>query len=408
MGLFTDINFSIPFRKEVNELTGIVADGLMFEKQTSWFREFHRFPELSMKEYRTTQRIKEILAEMGISLLPYSGETGLVAIIEGNGTGPEIVLRTDIDALPIQELSDLPYKSTIPGISHMCGHDFHMSVVLGSAMQLVECRDQWRGTVKLLFQPGEETTQGAKYMLERGVLTGSERAIFGLHNAPQLPAGTIGIRKGPFFASADTLHIAIKGKKGHAAMPHLTIDATVAASAIVMALQTVVSRNVNPLESAVVTIGSFHSGHTHNVVSDLTEMLGTMRAFTKETRSKLYEAVTRTVESVAKGYGAEAVLQILPQTPSVYNDFEVTEHFIRSAAKVLPQERILETDLVMAAEDFALYQERIPGCYFLIGTQDASKGIVESWHHPAFMANESVLPLASRLLVQAALDLLEK
>lgn len=384
----------------------LMADVPLLEKQSVWYRDFHRFPELSMKEYRTTERIKMILNEMGIALFPYTGETGAAAYIEGAGSGPEVVLRADIDALPVQEAGDLPFKSSVPGVSHMCGHDFHMSVLLGAAHLLQESREQWRGRVKLLFQPGEETTQGAKYMLEHGVLTGTEKAIFGLHNAPHLPAGSVGVRKGPFFACADTLHIEIKGKKGHAALPHLTVDATVAASAVVMALQTVVSRNVNPLETAVVTIGSLQSGHGHNVVSDLAEMWGTMRAFTKDTRKLLYDAVSRTVEGVASGYGAQASLEILPQTPAVYNDPELTDRFRGSALKVVPHDRILEADMLMAAEDFALFQERIPGCYFLVGTGDPSKGVIEAWHHPGFKANESVLPLASRLLVQAALDVL--
>lgn len=378
----------------------------LIEKQLAWFRHFHQNPELSMQEYQTTQMIKEILAELDIKLLPYSGETGVLAIIEGHGIGPEVVLRTDIDALPIQEKGGSPYPSKVEGVSHMCGHDFHMSSLLGAAVHLMESRHQWNGRVKLLFQPGEETTQGAKYMLKHKVLSGNEKAIFAFHNAPYLSAGTVGVRKGPLFAAADTLHIDITGRKGHAALPHLTVDATLAASAVLMGLQSVVSRNVDPLDSGVITIGSFHSGAGHNIISDFTEMRGTMRSFTKATRELLYEAVPRAAEGIASGYGAQARVHILSQTPAVNNDDELTERFIRSALKVIPKENLIEADMIMAAEDFALFQEQIPGCYFLVGTGDPSKGIVETWHHPEFLANESVLPLASRLLAQAAIDVL--
>lgn len=378
----------------------------IFQKQKNWFRHFHRYPELSMKEYKTTNKIKEILKELGITILPYQGKTGVVALIEGTGEGPEVVLRTDIDALPIQEISNLEYRSTVDDVSHMCGHDFHMSAILGAAAQLIEDRDKWRGRIKLIFQPGEETTEGARTMIENGVLSGKERAIFGLHNAPFLPAGIVGYRNGPLFASADTLEINIKGKKGHAAMPHLAVDATVAASAIVMGLQSIISRNTNPLDSAVITIGSFHSGYGHNIISDLTEMRGTVRTFRQETREMITKTTSRIIEGISNSYGAQAEYQIIPQTPPVNNDSQLTEQFLQSVLKILPREKIMEADLIMAAEDFALFQEKIPGCYFLVGTGDPSKGIKEGWHHPEFKANENILPLASKILVQAALDVL--
>jgi amidohydrolase len=378
----------------------------LFEKQKNWYQYFHQNPELSMKEFQTTQTIKDILMELGIQLSSFKSETGVVAIIKGKSEGPEVVLRTDIDALPIQEMEGCTFKSSVKGVSHMCGHDFHISALLGAAVLLLENRDHWQGTVKLLFQPGEETTEGAKYMLKHNVLTGEEVAIFGLHNAPFLPAGTIGVRKGPLFASADTLHIKIFGQKGHAAMPHLTVDATLAASAVMLGLQSIISRNTNPLESAVLTIGSLHSGHGHNIVSDFAEMWGTMRTFSIETRQMMYQAIERTVKGIAESYGAKAKLEILPQTPPVYNDFDLTDRFIRTAAKILSKEQICEPDLIMAAEDFALFQQKVPGCFFLLGTRDPEKGIVENWHDPHFKANEDMLPLASKLLAQAAMDIL--
>lgn len=372
-----------------------------------WYRHFHQFPELSMQEFMTTDKIKEILTGMGVGILPLDTEVGVVAAIDGVSPGPEVVLRADIDALPIQEESGLAFQSTVRGVSHMCGHDFHTSVLLGTAHYLREHRDQLKGRVKLIFQPGEETTAGAKYLLEKGALTGAEKVIFGLHNAPQLPAGTVGIHAGPFFAAADTLHIQVFGRKGHAAMPHLTIDATVAASAVVMGLQSAVSRNVNPLDPAVVTIGSLHSGQGHNVISDHAEMWGTIRTFSKETRQLMYEIIPRIATQVAEGYGARVQVDILPQTPAVNNDPAVTERFRQAALRVLSEDRILQVEPIMAAEDFAVYQERIPGCYFLMGTGDTDKQVIEAWHHPKFRANENMLPIAAALLIQAVLLELE-
>ncbi|MEB3100810.1 M20 metallopeptidase family protein [Ferviditalea candida] len=385
-----------------------MLDAELADKQTEWYRHFHNNPELSMQEYRTTRKIKELLSEMGISLQALSGELGAIGVIEGGGPGPVVVLRADIDALPIEEESELPFRSNVKGISHMCGHDFHTSALLGAGAYLLENRDQWGGTVKLLFQPGEETTEGAKYMLSKGALTGEEKAVFGLHNDPLLEAGTVGVKKGPFFAAADTLHIIVRGLKGHAAMPHLTIDATVAASAIVMGLQTAVSRNVDPLHPAVVTIGSLHSGQGHNVVSHLAEMWGTMRTFSKETRQKLIRIVPRIVEQIGEAYGASIEMEILPQTPAVFNDDRITSEFISYLSANLPQVRVKEVGEVMAAEDFAVYQEKVPGCYFLVGTRDPEKNVIEPWHHPKFKVNESMISLASALLIQAALSQLPK
>ncbi len=379
----------------------------LIEKQRTWYRSFHKHPELSMKEFKTTQKIKEILREIDIEIIHSTGEVGVLAIIEGNEPGPEVVLRADIDALPIQEQSNLPFRSEVNGVSHMCGHDFHTSVLLAAAAYFKETSAKWNGRVKLLFQPGEETTQGAKYMMEQGALSGKEKAIFGLHNAPQLPAGTIGVRKGPFFASADTLHIKIFGKKGHAALPHLTTDATVAASAVVMGLQTAVSRNVNPFQPAVITIGSLHSGQGHNVISDLAELWGTIRTFSEQTRQELYQIVPRIIHQIAEGYGAKAEVNILPQTPAVNNDPDLVDQFKQAATRVVPEEKIVEAEQIMAAEDFAIYQEYVPGCYFLVGTRDEGKGITEAWHDPHFKVNESVMPLASALIIEATLEQLK-
>ncbi|MCF8565047.1 M20 family metallopeptidase [Alicyclobacillus tolerans] len=379
------------------------VDQELQEKMSGWYREFHQYPELSMQEFETTQKIAGELQKMGVNLIELGTSVGVVGVIDGNGPGPEVVLRADIDALPIQEQSGLPFASQVQDVSHMCGHDFHTSALLGAASLLLRNRNSWSGRVKLLFQPGEETTAGAKYMLEKGALTGGEKAIFGLHNAPFLPAGSVGIRSGPFFAAADTLHIQITGRKGHAALPHLTVDATVAASAVVMGLQTAVSRAVNPLDPAVVTIGSLHSGQGHNVVSDLAEMWGTIRTFSQAVRNLLYETVPRIVKQVAAGYGATAEVEILPQTPEVNNDPGLTASFREAALMVVDPGRLVDVEPIMAAEDFAVYQQKLPGCYFLLGTGDPSQHVEAPWHDPKFRVNERVMPLAASLLAASAI-----
>ncbi len=380
----------------------ITNDSLLHQKMKEWYQDFHHHPELSMMEFETTRKIKKILQDHDISVQPIDSEVGVIARIMGESSGPEIVLRADIDALPIQEDSALPFKSSINAVSHMCGHDFHMASLLGAAIYLNERKKDLQGSVKLIFQPGEETTTGAKHLLQHHVISGNEEAIYGFHNAPFLPAGKIGMRSGPFFASSDTLHISVKGQKGHAALPHLTKDATVAASAIVMGLQTAVSRNVNPLSPAVVTIGSLHSGQGHNVISDFAEMWGTVRTFHKDTREALYGIIPRIVQDIASAYNTEVDLEILPQTSAVNNDEQLTRNLKNSISAFLSPEHVVEPEMIMAAEDFAVFQEKIPGCYFLVGTGDASKGIDRAWHDPKFRVNDSVLPLAASMYILAA------
>lgn len=378
------------------------------EEMIAWYRYFHRFPELSMQEYNTTAKIKSILNEIGIQTINLDMDVGVVGYINGSALGPEIVLRADIDALPINEESGLEFQSTVSGISHMCGHDFHISALLGAAKYLSSTKEQWKGKVKLLFQPGEETTAGAKYMIEKGAITGEEKAIFGFHNAPQLPAGVVGIRKGALFASADTIHIEIKGIKGHAGFPHLTIDATVVGSAIVMGIQTIVSRNVNPLHPAVVTVGILNSGEAHNVISDFAEIKGTIRTFSNETRSMLHTNLTRLVKQIAEGYGAMASVEIIPQTDFVNNNSDLTDDFEQAALNVVANKEIVEAEQIMATEDFSLFQELIPGTYFLVGTGDSNINVTEPWHSSKFRANESIIPLAASLLVESTLNQLKK
>lgn len=358
----------------------------------------HRHPELSLEEHWTTARIREWLSEAGIPLVPLNLPTGVVAEIRGAKPGPTIALRGDIDALPIQEETGLPFASEISGRMHACGHDFHATVALGAALVLQGLKDGLSGTVRIFFQPAEENTQGARMLIAAGAMEGVQ-AVFGLHNRPDLASGYIGIKSGPLMASADLIEITVTGKGGHAAIPNATIDPVVAASAIVMALQTAVSRTVSPLEPAVLSIGSFQAGTAHNVIPSEALLRGTLRAFSPAVREQLRTVVTRIVQDVATGYGAEGRVRFVPGPPAVTNDPAMADLVRRSAeALALP---VAEAVPTTGAEDFAEYQQLAPGCFIWLGT-----GTAEQWHHPKFTVDESVIHKGSALFAQVAVDAL--
>lgn len=362
-------------------------------------RELHRHPELSWEEHWTTGRLKAWLTEAGIAILPLPLETGLVAEVRGAAPGPTIAIRTDIDALPVAEETGLPFASEIPGKMHACGHDFHMSTVLGAALVLKRLERDLAGTVRFLFQPAEETMGGALKMIEAGALEGAA-AVFGLHNKPDLPPGTIGVKVGPLMAAADRFTVTVKGRGGHAALPSACIDPVVAGSAIVMALQTAVSRSVSPLEPAVVTVASFQAGTgAHNVIPPEAVLRGTIRAFSPAVRSQLHAVVNRLAQEVAAGYGAEASVDHYMGPPAVTNAPAMCELMRRAAAAA--GMGVVEAEPTMGGEDFAEYQQMVPGCYIWLGT-----GTPQQWHHPKFMVDESVIHRGSALFAICALEAL--
>jgi amidohydrolase len=362
-------------------------------------RELHRHPELSMEEYWTTARLREWLTEAGLTILPLELPVGVVAEVRGAQPGPLIALRSDIDALPVQEETGLPFASEFPGKMHACGHDFHMSVMLGAALILQGMREQLGGTVRFLFQPAEEDTRGARLMIRAGAMEGVQ-AVFGLHNKPDVPAGHVGIKHGPLMAATDMITITVTGKGGHAAIPDATIDPVVAGSAIVMALQTAVSRATSPLDSAVVSISSFQAGAAHNVIPPEAKLLGTVRTFLPATRQRMRELLGRIVRDVAAGYGASATIDWVEGPPAVTNDPAMAELVRQACEKVgLP---VVEAVPTMGGEDFAEYQQLAPGCFVWLGT-----GTAENWHHPKFMVDESVIHQGAALFAQVAALALE-
>ncbi|WP_159881646.1 amidohydrolase [Paenibacillus puerhi] len=375
------------------------AEGLR-ARLVEFRRELHRFPELSMQEVETTRKIREALAEEGIKVLPLALRVGVLAEIEGAGPGPTVALRADIDALPIMEETGLPFASELEGKMHACGHDFHTSAILGSAILLQRYRHLLQGRVRLLFQPGEEKGIGAKAMLDAGALDGVQ-AIFGMHNKPDLPVGTIGLKPGALMASVDGFRIKVSGKGGHAAIPDAAIDPIVAASAIVGGLQTAISRSISPFDSAVLSVCSFHAGTSWNVIPDEAVLDGTVRTFRPEVRAQIPKLLERIASGIAGGYGARIELSWFAGIPSVHNDEEAVG-IVREAAESIG---LTVTDALPSAggEDFAHYQEKIPGCFIWMGTEGT-----EEWHHPKFTLNEEALVPAAALFARTAHLALER
>ncbi|GAA4847000.1 N-acetyl-sulfur-metabolite deacetylase SndB [Paenibacillus vulneris] len=363
-------------------------------------RDLHRHPELSMQEVETTRKIKQFLLNEGITVLPLELPVGVLAEIVGDEDGPIVALRADIDALPVQEETGLPYASEIAGKMHACGHDFHTAAILGAAVLLKRHASKLRGKVRLLFQPAEEKGTGARAMIEAGALEGVE-AIFGMHNKPELPVGTIGLSAGPLMASVDGFKIKVHGKGGHAAVPDAAIDPIVAASAIVGGIQTAVSRNTSPFDRAVVSICSFHAGTTWNVIPDLAVLDGTVRTFRQEVRHDMPDRLHRIAMGIAAGYGAEAELSWFSGIPTVNNDAAAVET-VRYAAEALKLQ-VIEAIPSAGGEDFAHYQEKVPGCFIWMGTSGT-----EEWHHPKFTLNDEALVPSSALFALTAVHALEK
>ncbi|WCN36440.1 M20 peptidase aminoacylase family protein [Aneurinibacillus uraniidurans] len=346
-------------------------------------RHLHQNPELSNQEFETTAAIRTWLEEADITILDTPLQTGLLAEIQGETDGPIIALRADIDALPIQEESGLPFASTIPGKMHACGHDFHTASILGAAYLLKQKQAELRGTVRFIFQPAEENGGGALQVIETGGLDGIQ-AIFGMHNKPDLPVGTIGITSGALMASVDGFRIDIEGVGTHAAVPDNGIDPIVTAAHLITALQTIVSRNISSLHNAVISVASIHGGSTWNVIPPSVTLEGTVRTFQEEVRQQIPGHIKRVIEGVAATYGANVSLHWHAGPPPVQNDEALTNLAIQAAQKTGLD--VVKPTPSPAGEDFAFYQEKIPGVFVFMGTSGT-----QEWHHPAFTVDERAL-----------------
>jgi amidohydrolase len=353
----------------------------------------HAHPELSYKEFETSKYVQDKLSSYGIRF-EVKAETGVIGIIEGKNPGKRIIaLRADMDALPITEENDVPYKSVNPGVMHACGHDVHTTCLLGAAKILAHTKELWEGTVKLIFQPGEEKNPGgASILIKEGVLKDPDvQCIFGMHVNPQLETGKLSFRGGKVMASADEIYLTIKGKGGHAAAPHTTTDIILTASHIVVGLQQIISRNNNPLSPSVLSITSFQGGFTTNVIPTEVKLMGTFRAMDEEWRFKAHDLIRKQVSGIAEAMGAEADLTIDVGYPVVFNNEELNSRARKIGEEYMGTKDVEETEIRMGAEDFGYYCQQIPGCFFRLGTGNAAKGITSGVHTPKFNIDETAI-----------------
>ena len=360
----------------------------------------HAHPELSYVEFQTSLYIQEQLKRIGIPF-EVMAKTGVVGIIEGKNPGKKIIaLRGDIDALPIKEANDVSYKSTVDGVMHACGHDVHTTCLLGAAKILHSLKDEWEGTIKLIFQPGEERNPGgASILIKEGVLENPKpQAIFGLHVHPQLEVGKLSFRGGQVMASADEIFITIKGKGGHAAAPHLTTDTILIASHVIVALQQVISRNNNPLSASVLSICSIQGGFTTNVIPHEVKLMGTFRAVDEGWRKKAHGLIRKITESIVHGMGGELDINIDIGYPSVYNHEGLNALARKQAEDYMGTDNVETTEMRMGAEDFGYYSEKIPGCFYRLGVGNKDKGIGSGVHTPTFNIDENAIAIGMGMM----------
>jgi amidohydrolase len=358
-------------------------------------RHLHTHPELSYVEYETSQFVQAKLNEWQIPF-EIKATTGVIGLLKGRNPEKKVIaLRADIDALPITEENDVPYKSLRNGIMHACGHDVHTSVLLGAAKILNQLKDEWEGTVKLIFQPGEERNPGgASLLIKEGVLEHPKpEAIFGLHVHPALPIGKLSFRGGKVMASADEIFITIRSKGGHAAAPHTTIDTILVASHLVVALQQIISRNRDPFSPSVLSITSFQGGHTTNVIPSQVKLMGTFRAMDEAWRYKAHDLIRKQATELVHSMGAEIEMNIDIGYPTVYNDEKLNAIARRQAETYMGLENVSETELRMGSEDFGYYSQVIPGCFYRLGVMNQEKGIVSGVHTPTFNVDERAIEI---------------
>ncbi len=370
-------------------------------------RDLHRHPELGYQEHRTAGVVARALRELGMEVRTGVAQTGVVGLLQGPGPGPTLMLRFDMDALPIQEGTGAPYASTIPGVMHACGHDGHTAIGLAVAQLLHAGRGSWRGRVKFVFQPAEEGLGGAARMVQEGVLEAPEADFaLGLHLWNERPVGWMGITEGPVMAGADMLDIRVRGSGAHAAAPHQARDPVVAAAHIVTALQTVVSRGLNPLHSAVLSVTTIRGGKAFNVIPDEAELEGTLRTFQPRVREMIIDRVRGIAAGVAQGLGCEAEVEVELLTPAVVNDVELARRVQRVGARLWPEATIERDARTMMADDVAILMRDVPGCYVLLGANDPQRGLDAPHHNPRFDFDEESLVRGAALLTAAARDLL--
>ena len=385
----------------------------LFEYTQSLRRDLHMHPELGFHEVRTAGIVAKELNALEMEVTTGIAKTGVVGLLEGAKPGPVILVRFDMDALPVTEETGAPYASTAPGTMHACGHDGHTAIGLTVAKMLHAYRDQLAGTVKFMFQPAEEGTCGEEIggnemMIREGVLDNPKPDLaLALHLWNELPFGSVHVAGGPVMAGAEEFKITVAGKGGHAAIPHHTVDPVLAASQIVTALQSITSRNVAPLQAAVVSVTMLHGGHAFNVIPPEVKMEGTIRTFEPSVRETVLRRFTEIVYGVAEAMGCAAEIKVKRLTPAMINADEIAQHVQGSVRRTLPEANLVTSShLTMGAEDMAFTLEKVPGCYFFVGSANSKKGLDYGHHHPKFDFDEAVLPRAAALMASTVADFL--
>ncbi|MCL2929760.1 MAG: M20 family metallopeptidase [Trichodesmium sp. MAG_R01] len=367
-----------------------------------WRRHLHQRPELGFKEHLTAKFIAQKLQEWGIEHQTGIANTGIVATINSNKPGRVLAIRADLDALPIQELNDVPYRSIHNGVMHACGHDGHTAIALGTAHYLATHPENFSGIVKIIFQPAEEGPGGAKPMIEAGVLKNPDvDAIIGLHLWNNLPLGTLGVRSGALMAASERFNCTILGKGGHGAMPHQTIDSIVVAAQVINALQTIVSRNISPIDSAVVTIGQLNAGRAFNVIANTARMAGTVRYFNLDYQNYFSKQMEQIISGICASYGANYEFNYQPLYPPLINNPKVAD-LVRSVAELIVETPagVIPECQTMGAEDMSFFLQEVPGCYFFLGSANSEKGLAYPHHHPRFDFDETALGIGVEMFIR--------
>ena len=390
------------FKEKIKVLAHTIAPELIDIRH-----HLHANPELSYQEFKTAAFVQDQLSRMNIGF-EVVANTGIVATIKGNNPDTRVIaLRADMDALPIVEENDVPYKSVNKGVMHACGHDVHTTVLLGAARIINELKAEWDGTIKLLFQPGEERNPGgASYMIKEGVLENPKPdGIVALHVHPGLDVGKLSFRKGRVMASADEIYITIRSKGGHAAAPHLTADTVLIAAQLIVSLQQIISRNNSPISPSVLSICSIQGGNTTNVIPSEVKLMGTFRAMDESWRYKAHELIKKQAIGLVESMGAEIDLHIDIGYPTVDNDPDFTEAAWQLANDFMGKQNVEETELRMGAEDFGYYTQVIPGCFFRLGVRNESKGIIHQVHTPKFDIDESAIEIGAGMMAYLGINL---
>lgn len=376
----------------------------LFPEMVKRRRFLHQHPEVSYQEKETSAYVAKCLEELGIPIK--RGEKGysVTGELKGDLPGPTVALRADMDALPIQDAKTVEYASKIPGVMHACGHDAHTTTLLAIAEVLSTRKSELRGTIRFLFQPAEEISPGgAAPLIGEGAIDGVD-AVYGVHLWSQMPIGEAQTRSGAFMAAADEFFIDIKGKGGHGGLPHQTIDSVLIGSQLVVNLQTIASRHMDPTEPCVISVGSIHAGSSFNVIAETCSLNGTVRTFSIEARDRIREQMQKIVEQTCAMYGAQVDFRYKVGYPPVVNDEKETERFFKVGADLFGKSNVQVSPYIMAAEDFAYYLERVPGCFVFVGAGNKETGIVMPHHHPLFDIDETSMLHAARLLIGLAMD----